>query len=81
VSRYQRCATEGCDLLSLSDPHCVAHRTYSAGCESCGWVEMGDDCVCPSTASEPECHCVELQLMSAPGGPWRCEAGSAVMLG
>jgi hypothetical protein len=26
--KFQRCAAEGCELLSLSDEYCVAHRNY-----------------------------------------------------
>jgi hypothetical protein len=38
-------------------------------CDDCGWVKMGDDCVCPSPASDFYCHCWELALMRDPGMP------------
>jgi hypothetical protein len=61
-------------------------------CDDCGWVKLGDYCVCPQEATDSDCHCIELTLMSAPDEPWRgrcedapccgcCDAGSAVMLG
>jgi hypothetical protein len=28
LGKFQRCAAEGCELLSLSDEYCVAHRNY-----------------------------------------------------
>jgi len=64
-------------------------------CDDCGWVKVGDYCVCPSTASDSDCHCTVLKLMQDPALPWRgpkpqcedspccgcCDAGSAVMPG
>ena len=64
-------------------------------CDDCSWVKVGDYCVCPQQASDPDCHCIELVLMTDPGGDWRgskprcedapccgcCDAGLAVMPG
>jgi hypothetical protein len=35
-------------------------------CDDCGWVKLGDYCVCPQQPTDPDCHCVELKLMSEP---------------
>lgn len=40
-------------------------------CDDCSWVKLGDACVCPQRASDSDCHCTELQLMSDPAGSWR----------
>jgi hypothetical protein len=52
-------------------------------CDDCGWVKVGDDCVCPREASDADCHCIELTLMSAPceDAPCCgcCDPGRAVM--
>lgn len=35
-------------------------------CDDCDWVTLGDDCVCPRHATDSDCHCIELVLMSEP---------------
>ena len=55
-------------------------------CDDCGWVKLGDYCVCPQETTDPDCHCIELVLMSAPrceDAPCCgcCDAGSAAMPG
>lgn len=60
-------------------------------CDDCHWVKVGDYCVCPQEATDTDCHCTELQLMSSPQGCWRrcedapccgcCDPGAAVMPG
>jgi hypothetical protein len=45
TNRYQRCAADDCQLLSLNDPHCVVHREYfEESCEDapcCGCCDAG----------------------------------------
>jgi hypothetical protein len=36
LGKFQRCTDERCNLLSLSDKFCVAHRDYQDRCENGG---------------------------------------------
>lgn len=42
--KFQRCSEHDCDLLSLGEEYCVAHRDYAERCEDapcCGCCDPG----------------------------------------
>jgi hypothetical protein len=38
-------------------------------CDDCGWVKLGDYCVCPQQATDSDCHCLGLTDL------WDCKCG------
>ena len=55
-----------CRLILGIDPERNIDAPEDWTCGHCGWAELGDGCVCPTPATDHDCHCIELTLMSAP---------------
>lgn len=85
ADKYHRCEAEGCDLLSLMEDYCVAHREDRIDCRECGWVHTATaPCPCPPDA---ECDCCALEyvppFVQCEDAPCCgcCDPGRAVMPG